>query len=127
MKFRRSSTLIVLDQFLSISALWAQIRQVPSQLQFADLPVKISAQAQREIQLDVDAPYRNPAYFKVKQDRVNLFLPIVERELRNNDVPEDFKYLVIQESGLIADAVSTSNAVGFWQFKQGTAEEVGLR
>jgi membrane-bound lytic murein transglycosylase D len=127
MKFRRSSTLIVLVQFLSISALWAQIPQVPSQLQFADLTVKISSQAQREIQLDVDAQYRNPAYFKVKQDRVNLFLPIVERELRNNGVPEDFKYLVIQESGLIADAVSTSNAVGFWQFKQGTAEEVGLR
>ncbi|MDX5479432.1 MAG: lytic transglycosylase domain-containing protein, partial [Cyclobacteriaceae bacterium] len=80
-----------------------------------------------EIQLDVDAQYRNPNYFKVKLDRVNLFMPIVERELRRVGVPEDLKYLVIQESGLIADAVSTSNAVGFWQFKQGTAEEVFLR
>ncbi|WP_111671332.1 LysM peptidoglycan-binding domain-containing protein [Algoriphagus litoralis] len=113
--------------FLRIAPVSAQIPQVPAQLEFADLTVKITPQAQREIQLDVDAQYRNPTYFKVKQDRINLYMPIVERELRSQGVPEDLKYLVIQESGLIADAVSTSNAVGFWQFKQGTAEEVGLR
>lgn len=105
----------------------AQIPQVPAELEFADLIVRINPQARREIQLDVDAQYRNPAYFKVKQDRVNLYMPIIERELRNSGVPVDLKYLAIQESGLIGDAVSTSNAVGFWQFKQGTAEEVFLR
>lgn len=109
------------------SIVFGQIPQVPAQLEFADLTISITPQARREIQLDVDAQYRNPSYFKVKQDRVNLFMPIVERELRAVGVPEDLKYLVIQESGLIGDAVSTSNAVGFWQFKQGTAEEVGLR
>lgn len=122
---------VLLIPFLIISlgtnTVLAQIPQVPSQLEFADLTVKITPQAQREIQLDVDAQYRNPSYFKVKQDRINLYMPIVERELRNQGVPEDMKYLVIQESGLIPDAISTSNAVGFWQFKQGTAEEVGLR
>jgi len=112
---------------LGPNTILAQIPQVPTQLEFADLIVRITPQAQREIQLDVDAQYRNPTYFKVKQDRMNLYMPIVERELRNQGVPEDMKYLVIQESGLIPDAVSTSNAVGFWQFKQGTAEEVGLR
>ncbi|RAI88028.1 lytic transglycosylase domain-containing protein [Algoriphagus yeomjeoni] len=105
----------------------AQIPQVPAELEFADLIIRINPQARREIQLDVDAQYRNPAYFKVKQDRVNLYMPIIERELRNSGVPLDLKYLAIQESGLIGDAVSTSNAVGFWQFKQGTAEEVFLR
>ena len=107
--------------------LQAQIPQVPLEMEFADLTLRIHPQAQREIQLDVDALYRNPSYFKLKADRVNLYLPIVERELRNQGVPDELKYLVIQESGLVPDAVSTSNAVGFWQFKQGTAEEVGLR
>lgn len=107
--------------------LQAQIPQVPLEMEFADLILRIHPQAQREIQLDVDALYRNPTYFKLKADRVNLYLPLVERELRNQGVPEELKYLVIQESGLVPDAVSTSNAVGFWQFKQGTAEEVGLR
>ncbi|WP_339869429.1 LysM peptidoglycan-binding domain-containing protein [uncultured Algoriphagus sp.] len=105
----------------------AQIPQVPAELEFADLIVRINPQARREIQLDVDAQYRNPSYFKVKQERVNLYMPIIERELRNSGVPVDLKYLAIQESGLIGDAVSTSNAVGFWQFKQGTADEVFLR
>jgi membrane-bound lytic murein transglycosylase D len=113
---------------LSVSqVLQAQIPQVPLEMEFADLTLRIHPQAQREIQLDVDALYRNPTYFKLKADRVNLYLPIVERELRSQGVPEELKYLVIQESGLVPDAVSTSNAVGFWQFKQGTAEEVGLR
>lgn len=106
---------------------WAQIPQVPREMNFADLTIRINEQARREIQLDVDALYRNPNYFKVKADRANLYMPLIERELREVGVPDDVKYLVIQESGLIADAVSTSNAVGFWQFKQGTAEEVFLR
>lgn len=127
MKSRLISVLFFLPLIFASLLAEAQIPQVPSLLEFADLTVRINPQAQREIQLDVDALYRNPTYFKVKQDRVNLFMPIVERELKNQGVPEDLKYLVIQESGLISDAVSTSNAVGFWQFKQGTAEEVGLR
>lgn len=104
-----------------------QIPQVPAVIQFADLTLQISPQAMREIQLDVDAQYRNPAYFKIKQERANLYMPIIERVLLENEVPLDFKYLVIQESALISDAVSSSNAVGFWQFKKDTAEEVFLR
>lgn len=113
--------------FSGTHLLKAQIPQVPLEMEFADLTLKIHPQAQREIQLDVDALYRNAAYFKVKSERVNLYLPLVEREFRKQNVPDELKYLVIQESGLVPDAVSTSNAVGFWQFKQGTAEEVGLR
>ncbi|WP_304516936.1 LysM peptidoglycan-binding domain-containing protein [Cecembia rubra] len=105
----------------------AQVPQVPKEMRFADLTLRINEQARREIQLDVDALHRNQNYFKAKADRANLYLPLVERELRDSGVPEDFKYLVIQESSLIPDAVSSSNAVGFWQFKQGTAEEVFLR
>lgn len=125
-KHKFSSLLFILTLFSSFSLL-AQIPQVPAELEFADLIVRINPQARREIQLDVDAQYRNPEYFKIKRERVNLYMPIIEDILRDNQVPEDLKYLVIQESSLIADAVSTSNAVGFWQFKQGTAEEVFLR
>jgi hypothetical protein len=35
--------------------------------------------------------------------------------------------MLLQESALIPDAVSTSKAVGFWQFKDFTAIEMGLR
>jgi len=127
MKSQRLSISFFILFLLLSSAVLGQIPQVPAEIEFADIIVRINPQARREIQLDVDAQYRNPNYFKVKQERVNLYMPTIERVLRENGVPVDFKYLVIQESGLIADAVSTSNAVGFWQFKQGTAEEVSLR
>ncbi len=51
----------------------------------------------------------------------------MEPILKKYGVPDDFKYLVLQESALIADAVSVSNAVGFWQFKDFTAVEMALR
>ncbi|MEY3647426.1 MAG: hypothetical protein RLZ13_308 [Bacteroidota bacterium] len=127
MKAQLRFQLLFFILFSGTTLLQAQIPQVPLEMEFADLTLKIHPQAQREIQLDVDALYRNAAYFKVKSERVNLYLPLVERELRNQNIPDEIKYLVIQESGLVPDAVSTSNAVGFWQFKQGTAEEVGLR
>lgn len=127
MKPQRFSLPFLIVLIFSSSVVFGQIPQVPAELEFADIIVRINPQARREIQLDVDAQFRNPNYFKVKQERVNLYMPTIERVLRENGVPEDLKYLVIQESGLIADAVSTSNAVGFWQFKQGTAEEVFLR
>jgi membrane-bound lytic murein transglycosylase D len=127
MKSRFFGQLLFFILFFFAQLLQAQIPQVPLEMEFADLTLHIHPQAQREIQLDVDALYRNASYFKLKADRVNLYLPFVERELKSQGVPDELKYLVIQESGLVADAVSTSNAVGFWQFKQGTAEEVGLR
>jgi len=127
MKANKIPFLVFTFLFISYQSSFAQIPQVPAEIEFADLIVRINPQARREIQLDVDAQYRNPSYFKIKQERVNLYMPLIERELRAAGVPLDLKYLAIQESGLISDAVSTSNAVGFWQFKQGTAEEVFLR
>ncbi|WP_018475989.1 LysM peptidoglycan-binding domain-containing protein [Echinicola pacifica] len=118
---------IALFLLFAHSAVWAQAPRVPSTIYFADLTLQLNAQAQKDIQLDVDALYRNPEYFQVKLDRVNLYMPIIERVLEESGAPSDLKYLVIQESGLIPDAVSTSNAVGFWQFKRETAHEVFMQ
>jgi len=127
MKYSRFLALAFVVFFAWATPSQAQIPQVPSEMEFADLIIRINPQARREIQLDVDAQYRNPSYLRIKQDRVDLYMPTIERVLRENNVPDDLKFLVIQESSLISDAVSTSNAVGFWQFKQGTAEEVFMR
>src|SRR5205085_9489126 len=55
------------------------------------------------------------------------YFPVIERIFIEERVPTDFEFLVLQESALIADAVSETNAVGFWQFKDFTASEMGLR
>jgi membrane-bound lytic murein transglycosylase D len=105
----------------------AQGPRVPSAIDFADMKLKLNDHVRKEIQKEVDALHRSQRYFNIKLDRVNLYFPIIERILREENVPDDFKYLVIQESALISDAISTSNAVGFWQFKIPSAKEVGLR
>ncbi|MGB3465069.1 MAG: transglycosylase SLT domain-containing protein, partial [Cyclobacteriaceae bacterium] len=114
--------------FLLMGALcYANIPQVPSQMEFAGMKLKITDAARAEMQKHVNSLRASDKYFKIKLDRVNLFFPIIERVFREENLPDDFKYLVIQESALIGDAVSSANAVGFWQFKDFTGREVGLR
>ncbi len=106
---------------------YAQTPEVPHKMHFADMTLTIRDDARREIQKDVDALTKSPRYFDVKVERAKTYFPIIEKILEEERVPQDFKYLVLQESALIADAVSVSNAVGFWQFKDFTALEVGMR
>ena len=100
---------------------------VPARMRFADLRLQLTQAAKARIQEKVDSLTSSEKHFQELLARVNLFLPIVERVLKEENIPLDFKYLVIQESKLFADAVSTSNAVGFWQFKEPAAREVGLK
>jgi membrane-bound lytic murein transglycosylase D len=105
----------------------AQSPQVPHKMHVAGITLSIRDDARREIQKDVDALTQYPKYFDVKVERAKTYFPLIEQIFKEERVPDDFKYLVLQESALIADAVSVSNAVGFWQFKDFTALEMGLR
>lgn len=104
----------------------AQSPKVPETLLFADMRLELTKDAQKKVQTDVDALTRYEKYFNAKVERVDAYFPLIEEVLREENVPEDIKYLVIQESALVGDAVSSSNAVGYWQFKVPSAKEVGL-
>jgi membrane-bound lytic murein transglycosylase D len=95
-------------------------------MEFAGMKLRIHESARRKIAEDVEALTGNPKYFQLKVDRINMYFPIIEQILAEEGLPDDFKYLVVQESSLISDAVSTSNAVGYWQFKKESALEVGM-
>lgn len=105
----------------------AQGPEVPAKMQFAGMTLTIRDDARKEIQKDVDILTQSPKHFNIKVERAKTYFPIIEKIFAEERVPDDFKYLVLQESALIADAVSVSNAVGFWQFKDFTAIEMGLR
>src|SRR3990170_2502593 len=105
----------------------AQVPQVPHKMQFAGMTLAIRDDARREIQKDVNALTQSPRHHNIKVERARTYFPIIEQVFAEERLPDDFKYLVLQESALIADAVSVSNAVGFWQFKDFTAVEMGLR
>lgn len=58
--------------------------------------------------------------------RAARWFPMIENVLKQNGIPEDFKYLAVAESGL-ANAISSADAVGYWQFLAGTARQHGLQ
>ena len=58
--------------------------------------------------------------------RANRYFPIIEPLLKENGIPDDFKYLMVIESNLNNIARSPAGAAGLWQFMPATAREFGL-
>jgi membrane-bound lytic murein transglycosylase D len=67
--------------------------------------------------------YMNIATFKQKIDQ---YMAKVEYYLDATNLPGDFKYLAIVESGFNTDAASGAGAVGFWQLMPATARQLNL-
>jgi hypothetical protein len=57
--------------------------------------------------------------------RANRYLPVIEKILAKNKVPDDFKYLVAAESEY-SNMISPAGATGYWQIMAGTGKEAGL-
>ena len=113
--------------FFRAAASYSQAPEVPHKMQFAGITLTIRDDARREIQKDVDALTQYPRYFGIKVERAKTYFPTIEKIFAEERLPDDFKFLALQESALVSDAVSVSDAVGFWQFKDFTALEMGLR
>ncbi|PZX12967.1 transglycosylase-like protein with SLT domain [Breznakibacter xylanolyticus] len=76
----------------------------------------------REIQ--VNAFWHSQTLLFIK--RANRFFPIIEPILKQEGVPDDFKYLAVIESSLMVRAQSPAGASGLWQFMTETAKSYGL-
>lgn len=99
---------------------------LPTNISFAGEKVPLSRPSiverlDREVQ--VNAFWHSNAVILIK--RSNKWLPTIDSILTANEIPADFKYLAVAESGL-QNVISPSNAVGFWQFLKGTAKDFGL-
>ncbi|MEM0997706.1 MAG: LysM peptidoglycan-binding domain-containing protein [Bacteroidota bacterium] len=118
--------------FIAFCLLWCSYPQlkgqvaVPEKLQFADLQLTLNGAARKYIGNVIAQLKPGSSYFNALVEKANTFFPEVERAFDEIGVPHDLKYIVLQESALRGDAVSKSNAVGFWQFKEPAAREVGL-
>jgi len=53
------------------------------------------------------------------------YLPEIEKILKEQGVPDDFKYMPLIESAL-SNAISPAGAVGFWQIIKDTGIELGM-
>ncbi|HEY9259766.1 transglycosylase SLT domain-containing protein [Chitinophaga sp.] len=68
---------------------------------------------------------RYQGYLPSLRLKAEQYFPIIEPILQQYNVPLDFKYLPIVESGL-SNATSPVGAQGVWQIMPGTAAELGL-
>lgn len=100
--------------------------EMPQQLNFAGEAVPLDIFYVKEgldRELTVNTYFHSSTILLLK--RANRWFPVIEPILAENNIPEDFKYLAMIESGL-DNASSPAGAEGFWQFLKHTAREYGL-
>lgn len=103
-----------------------RIFEIPEKLTFADEPVPME-------QADVLERFEREIYVNVYwqsnmvllMKRAGRYLPTIEKILKEQGVPDDFKYLAMTESGLM-NVASPAGARGFWQIMPGTAKDYKL-
>ena len=99
---------------------------IPADLNFAGEKVP---QDDPEIMERIDREFLVNTYWQSNAilliKRSHKYFPIIEPILAKNNIPDDFKYLAVAESGL-QNIVSPAGATGFWQIMKQTGREYGL-
>lgn len=101
--------------------------EVPHEMDLAGEPVPLDAfdvkeRMDREMLVNTYWHSNSLQLFKL----ASRSFPVIEPILKEQGVPDDFKYLALAESGL-RDVVSPANAAGVWQFLKHTARDYGLQ
>ncbi len=98
----------------------------PQELSFADETVPLSdldINERLDKEIVINTYYHSQTFFVLK--RAHRWFPIIEPILKEEGVPDDFKYLAIIESNL-DNVVSPAGAAGFWQFMKQTGISYNL-
>lgn len=115
-----------LDDYSMLQPMPAITFDLPDSLNFAGEEVPMDLQDVRERvdkELHINTYWHNKTIFLMK--RAHRWLPQIQEILRKNNIPDDFKYLPLIESGLMND-ISPKDAVGFWQILKSAGKENGL-
>lgn len=100
--------------------------KIPDSITFASEEVPVDLFYVKESfdrELTVNTYWHSSTLLLLK--KASRYFPIIEPILKENGIPDDFKYISVIESGL-SQAISPDNAVGFWQFLKGTGKDYGL-
>ena len=106
----------------------ATYQTFPLTLSLCNEPVPLSdrriwERMDREFMLNVYD--RGQIYLWLK--RSQRYFPFIEARLKEKGMPDDLKFLVVAESGLMSRAVSNKAAAGFWQFMERTGRRYNLQ
>lgn len=99
---------------------------IPDNIDFAGETVPVNLFYVREAlerELLVNTFWQSNTLLMIK--RAWRFFPVIEPILKENNIPDDFKYLALIESGF-DNVVSPAGAAGFWQFMKSTAKSYKL-
>lgn len=101
--------------------------EIPDEVTFADEKTKLD---RYDLYERFDREINSFTYFHSTTmlliKRANRYFPMIVPILKENGVPEDFKYLAVIESSMNPRAISVAKAVGLWQFMPATAKQYGL-
>lgn len=101
--------------------------RIDEDLAFAGVPLpleRVGVRERMERELLIGTFRHSSTFLTLKLS--GRWFPVIEPILVDSGIPVDFKYLSVIESGL-TNAVSPSDARGFWQFMEPAAKEFGLR
>lgn len=102
------------------------VPSVPDTLSFAGEPVPLDLFYVKEAldrELSVNTYWHSSTLQLIRKSP--RWFPLMDSILKKNNIPSDFKYLCVMESGM-ENVVSPSGATGFWQLLKGTAIDYGL-
>lgn len=103
-----------------------QVPRVPSQVSFAGEKVPLNryeVYERLDRELLTNSFYHTSTFYILKL--IPRYFPLIERILKEEGIPEDFKYLCVAESSL-QHLKSPAGAEGFWQFLSATGRGYGL-
>ncbi|MBN1598741.1 MAG: lytic transglycosylase domain-containing protein [Bacteroidales bacterium] len=103
-----------------------RIPAVPKRMTFSGEKVPLEyfdVRESLEKEIIVNTYFHSQTILNIK--RSARYFPIIEHILKENNVPDDFKYLAVIESGL-SNVTSPLGAKGYWQLLEGTATDYGL-
>lgn len=106
-----------------LKAMAVSVPPVHSDQLIFDLPVTYNKNVSKWVSY---YQVRGQKWFREWLQRSYKFMPMIQKELRNANLPADLAYMVMIESGFSAVATSHASAVGPWQFIQPTGERYGL-
>lgn len=100
--------------------------EIPDTLSFAGEPVPLNnfdVYESLEREFLVNSYWHSRTLLTLKKS--HRYFPIIEPILIKHKIPNDFKYVVVIESGF-SNVVSPAGATGFWQLMKLTAQKYGL-
>lgn len=104
----------------------SELPSIPSKVTFADEPVPLKnfdTYESLEREILVNTFWHSQTLYSLKL--AARYFPVIEPILKENNVPDDLKYILVAESNF-QNVVSPAKAAGPWQILEGTAKQLGL-